>query len=285
MFWLVSRHRMKSIEELRRKNRFHHFHNLIKENAATRINREDSLEHRKCWQIGWAYCVSVLDTFAIASIFLRRVQKHREKNRMTMYMTTIFRLREVHYGWVLQPKPMEILLNVWFSNVPNLEPISARRIFFSALLTHHARFNDADHFLNVVSHETILVPRPWMKRESRCRSRESSSGEVTVLFVERSRERLAAEQYLSEETKDQSLDKPSTVQWRWLEMESSRWINRSKKRKHHGLISTFSRTFSAFRADHPPMETWSSWPALVDMLSTEDGWQRTLFSETKSRAA
>jgi len=39
-------------------------------------------------------------------------------------------------------------------------------------------------------------------------------------------------------------------------------------------------TLSAFLADHPPMDTWSSVAALVDRESTEEGWHKALFSET-----
>lgn len=44
--------------------------------------------------------------------------------------------------------------------------------------------------------------------------------------------------------------------------------------------STFSMTFSAFLAAHPPMDTWSSVAALVERESTEEGWHKALFSET-----
>ena len=114
---------------------------------------------------------------------------------------------------------------------------------------------------------------------------ERSSSELTVLFAEQNHERLVREEYSSEETRDQWLDKPLKVQSRWLKIEGSRWIKSKTTADHHWLISTLSRIFNAFRADHPPMETWSSWPALVDMLSTDEGWQRALFSETKSDPA
>lgn len=39
-------------------------------------------------------------------------------------------------------------------------------------------------------------------------------------------------------------------------------------------------TLRAFLAAHPPMETWSSVAALVESESTDEGWQRALFSET-----
>ena len=45
-------------------------------------------------------------------------------------------------------------------------------------------------------------------------------------------------------------------------------------------LSTFSTTLKAFRAAHPPIETWSSVPAEVVNESMDDGWQRPLFSET-----
>lgn len=40
-------------------------------------------------------------------------------------------------------------------------------------------------------------------------------------------------------------------------------------------------TLRAFLAAQPPMDTWSSVAALVDKESTEDGWHKTLFSETR----
>lgn len=45
--------------------------------------------------------------------------------------------------------------------------------------------------------------------------------------------------------------------------------------------STCSTTLRAFLAAHPPMDTWSSVAALVDKESTEDGWHKTLFSDTE----
>ena len=48
-------------------------------------------------------------------------------------------------------------------------------------------------------------------------------------------------------------------------------------------FSTFLTTLKAFLAANPPIDTWSSWPAAVDNESTEEGWHRTLFSETKPR--
>lgn len=46
-------------------------------------------------------------------------------------------------------------------------------------------------------------------------------------------------------------------------------------------FSTFLTTLKAFLAANPPIDTWSSWPAAVDNESTEEGWHRTLFSETE----
>ena len=46
-------------------------------------------------------------------------------------------------------------------------------------------------------------------------------------------------------------------------------------------FSTFLTTLSAFRAANPPIETWSSVPALVERESTLAGWQRVLFSDTE----
>lgn len=40
-------------------------------------------------------------------------------------------------------------------------------------------------------------------------------------------------------------------------------------------------TLRAFLAAQPPMDTWSSVAALVDKESTDDGWHKTLFSETR----
>lgn len=42
-------------------------------------------------------------------------------------------------------------------------------------------------------------------------------------------------------------------------------------------------TLRAFLAAHPPIDTWSSVAALVDKESTDDGWHKTLFSETEQR--
>ena len=42
-------------------------------------------------------------------------------------------------------------------------------------------------------------------------------------------------------------------------------------------------TLRDFLAAQPPMDTWSSVAALVDKESTEDGWHKTLFSETGHR--
>lgn len=47
--------------------------------------------------------------------------------------------------------------------------------------------------------------------------------------------------------------------------------------------STCSMTLRAFLAAQPPIDTWSSVAALVDKESTEDGWHKTLFSETRQR--
>ena len=72
-------------------------------------------------------------------------------------------------------------------------------------------------------------------------------------------------------------------------------------RKALRTCSTLLTTFSAFRAENPPIATWSSFPADVDSESTEAGWQRTcihpwvklrrnnqmmqtLFSETNAEA-
>lgn len=44
--------------------------------------------------------------------------------------------------------------------------------------------------------------------------------------------------------------------------------------------STCSTTRRHFLAANPPMDTWSSVPALVVKESMEAGWHRTLFSDT-----
>jgi hypothetical protein len=81
---------------------------------------------------------------------------------------------------------------------------------------------------------------------------------------------------------NQLLDKPLIIQLPLLNKNRILfWNNKNKIIYLH--ISTLSITFKAFRADHPPIETWSSWPALVEILSTDDGWHRTLFSETKNK--
>src|SRR5689334_15816609 len=49
-------------------------------------------------------------------------------------------------------------------------------------------------------------------------------------------------------------------------------------------ISTFSTTRSALRAAQPPIDTWSSCPAEVEILSTEAGWHSPLFSDTNAAA-
>ena len=46
-------------------------------------------------------------------------------------------------------------------------------------------------------------------------------------------------------------------------------------------FSTFLTTWRAFLAANPPIDTWSSVPALVDKESTDAGWQRVLFSDTE----
>jgi len=43
-----------------------------------------------------------------------------------------------------------------------------------------------------------------------------------------------------------------------------------------------SRMARAFRAANAPIDTWSSWFAEVGMESTDDGWARTLFSDTRA---
>ena len=50
------------------------------------------------------------------------------------------------------------------------------------------------------------------------------------------------------------------------------------------IRSTCSRTVRACRAEIEPIETWSSWFALVGIESTEAGWARTLFSDTRAAA-
>ena len=49
-------------------------------------------------------------------------------------------------------------------------------------------------------------------------------------------------------------------------------------------FSTFLTTWRHFLAAKPPMETWSSVPALVERESTLAGWQSVLFSETRAAA-
>lgn len=51
----------------------------------------------------------------------------------------------------------------------------------------------------------------------------------------------------------------------------------------HLPVSTFSTTCRALRADQPPIDTWSSWPSAVGILSTDAGWQSPLFSDTVNR--
>ena len=45
-------------------------------------------------------------------------------------------------------------------------------------------------------------------------------------------------------------------------------------------FSTWPMTSRHFLAANPPMDTWSSWLHDVGMLSTDDGWHSTLFSDT-----
>merc|ERR1719210_1121847 len=49
-------------------------------------------------------------------------------------------------------------------------------------------------------------------------------------------------------------------------------------------FSTFLTTWRHFLAAKPPMETWSSVPALVERESTLAGWHSVLFSDTKAAA-
>ena len=46
-------------------------------------------------------------------------------------------------------------------------------------------------------------------------------------------------------------------------------------------FSTFLTTWRAFLAANPPIDTWSSVPALVDKESTDAGWHKVLFSDTE----
>lgn len=64
--------------------------------------------------------------------------------------------------------------------------------------------------------------------------------------------------------------------------KSKLFLNPNQETKiHHPVpFSTFSTTFKAFLAEKPPIDTWSSWPADVLSESTDEGWQRTLFSDT-----
>ena len=50
------------------------------------------------------------------------------------------------------------------------------------------------------------------------------------------------------------------------------------------IRSTWSRTIRAWRAAIEPIDTWSSWLALVGIESTDAGWARTLFSEARAAA-
>ena len=50
------------------------------------------------------------------------------------------------------------------------------------------------------------------------------------------------------------------------------------------IRSTCSRTVRAWRAAIGPIETWSSWLALVGIESADAGWARTLFSEARAAA-
>jgi hypothetical protein len=57
-----------------------------------------------------------------------------------------------------------------------------------------------------------------------------------------------------------------------------------KSRTSFGGLKRFEmRTMSAFLAAKPPIETWSSVPALVLRESTDAGWHNTLFSDTEIR--
>src|SRR3954447_9928599 len=49
--------------------------------------------------------------------------------------------------------------------------------------------------------------------------------------------------------------------------------------------STLPRTARAWRAPIGPIETWSSWSALVGIESTDAGWASVLFSDTRAAAA
>mmetsp|Transcript_33628 Transcript_33628/g.111231 ORF Transcript_33628/g.111231 Transcript_33628/m.111231 type:complete len:415 (+) Transcript_33628:199-1443(+) len=68
---------------------------------------------------------------------------------------------------------------------------------------------------------------------------------------------------------------------------SGRWNSRPWHAASSSIastVSTFCTTSSALRAAKPPMLTWSSLAAEVEMVSTEEGWQSTLFSEASAAA-
>ncbi len=50
------------------------------------------------------------------------------------------------------------------------------------------------------------------------------------------------------------------------------------------MFCTLARMLPSLRAAMLPILTWSSWLAEVGMESTEAGWARTLFSETRDAA-
>lgn len=61
--------------------------------------------------------------------------------------------------------------------------------------------------------------------------------------------------WLLKDVIDQLLDKPLVIQLLILETQKKRSMKmRGNRRRRRVLISKLSITFSAFRADHPPME-------------------------------
>lgn len=74
---------------------------------------------------------------------------------------------------------------------------------------------------------------------------------------------------------------------RQTEIENLQSIFFLKCMQNHNIMSKFilpcstcSTTRRHFLAANPPMDTWSSVPALVVKESMEAGWHRTLFSDT-----
>ena len=61
-------------------------------------------------------------------------------------------------------------------------------------------------------------------------------------------------------------------------------LRRARAARWRGSARRGRATVRAWRAAIEPIETWSSWLALVGIESTDAGWARTLFSETRAAA-